>query len=77
MALRTSLVVVAGVTIFGLMFQSLSRQASTTDAQTNSEVFNGTTAIMQDIFGFGGSQFPMLVVVAFVAGVLATVLMVK
>jgi len=72
MALRVSVVLVAGVSIFGLMFRSLSAQAETTAAQTNAPALNASTAIMQDLFGVAGGSYPLLVVVAFVAGVLAT-----
>jgi hypothetical protein len=71
MATRVSVVIVAGVAIFALMFQSLSRQAETTAGATNSEVFNGTRAIFVDLVGTAGGQFPMLAVVAFIAGGLA------
>lgn len=73
MALRVTVVLVAGISLFALMFQSLSRQAETTAAATNSTVFNGIEAISADLFGVAGSQFPMLGVVAVVAGFLATV----
>lgn len=73
MATRVSVALVAGVALFGLMFQSLSRQAETTSAATNSEVFDGVRVIFIDIFGVAGGQFPLLVVVAFVAGILGVV----
>jgi hypothetical protein len=77
MALRVSVVIVAGISLFGLMFQSLSLQAETTSTMTNSTAFDASRSILSDIVGTGGGQFPMLVVVAFVAGVLGTALVVK
>jgi hypothetical protein len=74
MALRISVVIVAAISLVGLMFNSLSRQVETTDTQTTSAAFNGSRAILQDIVGVGGSQFPMLLVVAFIAGGLGTAL---
>lgn len=77
MALRISGLLVAAVTILGLMYRSLSVQVETTSTMTNSTAFDASRTILQDIVGTGGSQFPMLIVVAFVAGGLATVLLIK
>jgi len=77
MALRTSMTLLAGVTLLGLMYQSISRQAETTNAVTNDAAFNGSRAIMQDLLGLGGSTFPMLMVVAFIAGGLGVALLIK
>jgi len=71
MATRVSVLLVAGVTLFALLFQSLSRQVETTATATNSTAFEGMREIGVDLFGVAGSQFPMLAVVAFVAGSLA------
>jgi len=77
MALRVSVALVAAISLLGLMFNSLSRQATRTDSETTSAAFNGSRAILQDIVGVGGSQFPMLLVVAFIAGGLGTALLLK
>jgi len=70
---RVSVTLVAGITLFALMFQALSRQADTTAAATNSSAFNGTVAIATDLFGVAGGSFPLVGVVAVVAGILGTV----
>lgn len=77
MALRISVAMVGAIALLGLMMNSFSRQAATTANATASPVFNGSRAILQDLVGVGGSTFPMLLVVAFVAGVLGTALLVK
>lgn len=75
MGLRISVVLVSGVALIALMFQSLSRQVASTS--TTSAAFNGSKAIVQDVVGVGGAQFPMLAVVAFIAGVFGTALLIR
>ena len=77
MALRISVLLAAGISLIALMFQSLSIQVETTGAQTESPAFNASREILTDVVGTGASQFPMLVVVAFIAGGLAFALILK
>lgn len=69
--MRTLVGLIALFAIFATMFQSLSRQISTTSAATNSPVFNGTRAIAVDLFGTAGGSLGSVAMVVVVAGALA------
>jgi len=77
MALRTSVTLVGSVAMLGLMIQSFGRQSQVATDASNDAALDTVTAILTDMTGVAGGSFPLLLVVAFVAGGLGVVTLLK